>query len=448
MKPQQGITSRTWIEPEIHTATELPQFSPTQISSGRGVSYQEHSLYNSDNGNNSILQSALEVTPDYTEKPQSYSDDFRAGKRAKRSCCCIPSNPRSRNRCIALTAFTVVFLCIIAFLFAPRFPRMKVLSINLSDSTRSFRLLGLTPGNTKNFTVQLDMYMNVSVLNPNYYRLKIENLDLKTYISANVSDINTVPYASQWVAGEDPQRVFKTSDQEVLIGTGTKKAALDFQPGMNQTFLMNLTVIYRPDPKYELHNDVVFNEFYKSCGGNNGGHRPMTIRYRAEAPVKLLAWIGFVPTFEDSIRINCPFSQEQIAGLVSNLKDKPGDFDGASVAQSPQVRVQAAPIAQQQQSSVNGPLAAPVASLPSRAPVAIAAQQSNRVTQRQPAPPENALRLLAPNREALRQLPAPRGDTPHQMLAPRGDTPHQVAAPRAARQVAQVSAPEQQQAGK
>ncbi|KAI8908319.1 hypothetical protein EDD86DRAFT_180756, partial [Gorgonomyces haynaldii] len=219
---------------------------------------------------------------------------------------CIPYKKRPRIICLVTTFVVLLAIGIVGFLFFPRYPAMKVLSLNLSDGVRSFKISGLENGPTKNFTVQLDMWMLVSVVNTNRYHMKVDSIDLKAFIVANTTQLNLGGGAGNVIPGSSPRRVFKDSEASVLIGTGNNTSIL-FPVNQNVTFAMNFTVIYRPDPSIqELKDDVLLNEIFQSCNIVQPGNRTMTVHYRALAPIKLLQPIGFTPTFEDDLKINCP----------------------------------------------------------------------------------------------------------------------------------------------
>ena len=202
---------------------------------------------------------------------------------------------------------------------------MKVLSLNLSDGINSFHLSGLENGPTKNFTVKLDMWMNVAVTNNNRYHLKVEGIDLKAFIVANVAQINLPPGAAAIVPGTTPRRQFTEGDARVLIGTGNK-GALFFPPnGATQTFNMNFTVVYKPDPNVaELKDDVLLNEIMQSCNIITPGNRTMTVSYEASAPIGILKPIGVVPSFTNELKINCPIPPDQLSNLVNSLRGSAG----------------------------------------------------------------------------------------------------------------------------
>ncbi|KAI8908318.1 hypothetical protein EDD86DRAFT_247515 [Gorgonomyces haynaldii] len=229
---------------------------------------------------------------------------------------CVPYQKKPRYICLGVTAVLLIVLGVLGFLFFPRYPQMRVLSLNLVDGVNSFHLTGLESGKpSKNFTVTLDMFMTISVINTNRYYMKVEDIDLKAYIVANTTELNKGPGAAAIVPGTSPRKVFEDKDAKVQIGKGYRDAQY-FPSGQN-----NFTVTYQPDPKIlELKDDVILNEIFQSCNIIQPGNRTMTVHYLAVAPVKVLQPIGFVPTFEDDVKINCPFPQSQLTELISRLR--------------------------------------------------------------------------------------------------------------------------------
>jgi hypothetical protein len=83
---------------------------------------------------------------------------------------------------------------------------------------------------------------------------------------------------------------------------------------------MNLTILYKPDSHInELKDDVVLNEILEVCGVTATA-RPMVVHYEANAPIAVLQPFGYVPVFQDELKINCPFPPDQITTLVNQLR--------------------------------------------------------------------------------------------------------------------------------
>jgi hypothetical protein len=195
---------------------------------------------------------------------------------------------------------------------------MRVMSINLSDGVRSFTISG--GADRSSFQVQLDMWMEITVLNTNKYYMKVDEITLDTYIDANIPEINKEPGARSAVGGPLPRRVFAAKDALVKMGSG-RKGSVTFPQARNVSFQMNLTVTYKPNPSYDLADDVLFNELMQSCGILKGiPRRTMVVKYKAEAPIKIISWTGWKPTFENELKINCPFPPDQLQTIIGNLK--------------------------------------------------------------------------------------------------------------------------------
>ena len=82
---------------------------------------------------------------------------------------------------------------------------------------------------------------------------------------------------------------------------------------------MAITLSYTPDPKTGLFGDIIFSEFFQSCGLANTPRRTMKVDYRAEVILTTLSKLGFKPVFSDKVNINCPFSKDTLEKIYSQL---------------------------------------------------------------------------------------------------------------------------------
>ena len=117
-------------------------------------------------------------------------DDFKPPESKRFMYCCIPVNRRSRTICLSITATLLIIIGILIFLFFPRMPTFKVLGF--IDDTKGGIKYNLedfdkTKPETLHFT--MNMVMNISVVNSNYYTLKVNKINLKVNFRSNIRRI-------------------------------------------------------------------------------------------------------------------------------------------------------------------------------------------------------------------------------------------------------------------
>ncbi len=152
--------------------------------------------------------------------------------------------------------------------------------------------------------------------------MKVDEITLDAYIDANIPEINKEPGARSAVGGPLPRRVFAAKDALVKLGSG-RKGSVTFPQARNVSFQMNLTVTYKPNPSYDLADDVLFNELMQSCGALTGvPRRQMVVKYKAEASIKIISWTGWKPTFENELKINCPIPLAKQLQTIKNFGNK------------------------------------------------------------------------------------------------------------------------------
>ncbi|KAJ3253831.1 hypothetical protein HK103_007692 [Boothiomyces macroporosus] len=238
---------------------------------------------------------------------------------------CIPTNSRSRNVCLGITAVVLLALGVVLYLFFPRFPDMHVNNIQLVPGN-AFKLSPVTNVNGQlNFSFQLDMVMNISVTNSNMYHLKVDAIDLNAFILANATEINSQdPSPAESLLGATaPTRIYvNNSNMQQKIGNGTFGSIL-FPPGKTTTFLMNFTVFYSPNQQLGATNDPALNEIIQLCVSDPnvplGQNRTTTIRYQANTPISIFTAVGYTPSIQNQLNINCPFQGQAKVKLIQAI---------------------------------------------------------------------------------------------------------------------------------
>ena len=120
--------------------------------------------------------------PDTKHKSFNLERDFAPEKNSGCIYGCIPVNKTSRLICISVVVFVVVVLGVIGFLFFPRMPTFKVMTINPAQGNNTFKLSDFQANNPDSFSFTMKMDMALTVVNTNYYHLKVESIKLKVFL--------------------------------------------------------------------------------------------------------------------------------------------------------------------------------------------------------------------------------------------------------------------------
>ncbi|KAJ3077053.1 hypothetical protein HDU98_009454 [Podochytrium sp. JEL0797] len=255
-------------------------------------------------------------------------------------CCCCPKNKKHRMICGGVILLILIALAIPAYFYWPRFPEIKVNSINLSNIDKgAFNFT--TPGNNGNLnemSISLSLQMFVSTYNPNRYGLNVDSIDLVAQMMVNtsyvysplkvqplgsfaslgavVSQSGPIPLASSKPPGYKPSNTSQI---------GTSKVDGLYFPAMawvNYTMVFNL--LYTPDKYVGLMNDPTVMEIADCCGITSRyqpAGRPMKIHYDAESTISMLKPLGYAPSVSNDIMINCPIEPCQINQVVAAVQN-------------------------------------------------------------------------------------------------------------------------------
>ncbi|KAJ3314801.1 hypothetical protein HDU76_002331 [Blyttiomyces sp. JEL0837] len=237
-------------------------------------------------------------------------------------CCCVPNTKMARFVCCGVTLAIFAILFAVGWLFWPRFPEIHVVSLDLEgDHPYSFYT---DPGsaNLNTLTLELRLIMNISAYNPNLYDLSVDTLNLNAWLYCNMSDIavHDKPASYQPLvkligpAPVNPDPYYKPST-EPKIGSGNR-TNLFFPSKKNSTFQMEFLFKYHPDTEVGLILDPALAEVFRACGVI-GTRRPTRIDYLATSSVNRLQAIGYAPTVQNYVLINCPATDRQIQELAN-----------------------------------------------------------------------------------------------------------------------------------
>ena len=246
----------------------------------------------------------------------SYLDDISI-KRRRFVYGCIPVAKRSRNICLVFTGMILIMIGVVIYLFYPRSPEMHFVALNPTNGgggQKSYALSNYDPAAPDNFSFTMNMTMTVSVVNTNWYHLKVDEIKIKAFVLANGTAINKdVPSPAQALLSNSAvKREWVTNSNYISqIATG-HFGAMTFPPSENIIFDIPLLISYTPSKAYGLVNDPAFNEIIQLCVDHDSSKvdafsRKTKIRYEAENSVGIFKYIGYTPKQSSDFLINCPF---------------------------------------------------------------------------------------------------------------------------------------------
>ncbi|KAJ3105771.1 hypothetical protein HDU97_007591 [Phlyctochytrium planicorne] len=259
-----------------------------------------------------------------TDTPQSPS--------ANRRCKIVPQRPLYRILCGVITSVTLLVIIILAVVFWPQFPSIKVLSVQVANGQIGSSAAGVSfnfpPGSTdlNNITVKFDLRLNISCFNSNLYNLKVDLIDLNTFLVVNQTAIAKLPPPSsnptlnKFITKVNVNPNYQPNFSP-KVGAGNR-TSIQFLSRKNVTFPMTLSVEYTPDPNTGLLKDPAFAEVLNVCGVV-GRSRPAKINYVSTSKVAILQKFGYTPTINDNIFIQCPVTPDEIASILSQVNGDP-----------------------------------------------------------------------------------------------------------------------------
>ncbi|KAI9343604.1 hypothetical protein BDR26DRAFT_858398 [Obelidium mucronatum] len=331
-------------------------YTPSRRGGNHQDNYQDDYNYSSPSKNNYPSDSKWGDQDDYDVKSTSsdvyrrdledhgyggYPDEKPSWKqKAERFlCCCCPKNKKHRIICTVVILVILIAIAVPAALFWPRFPEIKVNSINLGNIDKGAFSFS-TPndnGNLNEMTIMLSLDMYVSTYNPNAYGLQVDSIDLiakmmsnKTYLAdahkvqplgsfgslaAVVNQKGAIPLASKKPSGYQPSYTAN-------IGTANI-SNIYFPPKSWVNYTMTFNLNYTPDPYVGILSDPTVAEIADACGITSRyvpAGRPMKIHYDAQSTISVLKPLGYAPSISNDIYINCPIKQCQFSAIVGAVQ--------------------------------------------------------------------------------------------------------------------------------
>ncbi|KAJ3077046.1 hypothetical protein HDU98_009447 [Podochytrium sp. JEL0797] len=248
-------------------------------------------------------------------------------------CCCVPKRPLYRIVCLVVVLVVCIVLGVLGYMFFPQFPVIKVNSIdlgNLSNGAFNFSIPDGS-GNLNHLNIQLSMQMSISTYNPNSYGLQVDVIDLTAQMMVNTTyvfnPLKTQPLTSfaSLVSAVGPPPSGRENfpnyhpSNSSTVGTG-RVSSIYFPAKKTVNYTMNFLLNYTPDPVVGLLADPTVLELADACGITSRYSppgRPMRIHYQATSVVAALKPIGYAPTIQNDILINCPVSSSQIQAIIA-----------------------------------------------------------------------------------------------------------------------------------
>ncbi|KAJ3227159.1 hypothetical protein HDU81_006881 [Chytriomyces hyalinus] len=250
-------------------------------------------------------------------------------------CCCCPKQKKHRIICGLSVLITLIVIGVLLFIYIPRFPEIKVYTIDFtnignSNSPYSFRYADPAVPDLNTLNFRMNLSMAVGTYNPNPYDLSISSIALTARMMVNTTyvgnPLETNPLTSfnalvQYVGAAPAKDPNYKGSLDAVIGT-SNYGAIVFPSKAWVNYTMIFFLDYTPDPKLGLLSDPTINEIASACGvtDRRNRNRPMRIHYDAASTIPALQGLGFTPTLSNDIRINCPFSSEQINEVVRRVQ--------------------------------------------------------------------------------------------------------------------------------
>ncbi|ORY51514.1 hypothetical protein BCR33DRAFT_712555 [Rhizoclosmatium globosum] len=217
----------------------------------------------------------------------------------------------------------------------PRFPEIKVYSLdltNLANSSSAYRFTYLNGSNNLNqIEIRMNLTMNLGTYNPNPYGLLVDRIDVSAQMMVNTSYVFSDYLTKQLTSfgsvvekvGPAPVNPFPDTyfgKNDSVVGSAQSTSAIYFPPKEWLNYTLNFELYYTPDKYLGLLKDPTVLELADGCGITSRYKppgRPMQIHYTATSQIGALKWLNYAPSLSNGLKIRCPFSQDQIDGVIN-----------------------------------------------------------------------------------------------------------------------------------
>ncbi|KAJ3107953.1 hypothetical protein HDU96_007714 [Phlyctochytrium bullatum] len=217
----------------------------------------------------------------------------------RRVCCCF----RTVGGCCATFCIIIVLLLVglgvLGYFAFPRKPDVVVSDPYVPVGTAGFRETGAFDKASKSapYILSFQLALNVSVNSPNYFSLKVDEINIK----GNLVDDQ----------GKKIERV----------GANGQTTNVNFKAFENTTFVLPLALNYTTTDTSDLLNDKVLSMILDSCGIlPNAKKRDLTLDYEVSLKIPLISFTGYVPSFTGRKNFACPSSAAKSVSKVLTEK--------------------------------------------------------------------------------------------------------------------------------
>lgn len=278
--------------PHLH-----PFVHSVNYHSGTGASHKSHAAQ-------VVYMPSSSMNADETLKQKHFNNETGTRISGRRFCCGCFASRRSCCGCFCIIfLLLIVGLGVAVFFIFPRMPTVKVgepYFTSSSDPSSAFAISGspLTASASSPFTLTFNLQSDVSVYSPNYidFALNFVSLSGNLENSSKQNYFSNVPVTGQ-------------ANNVDIKSFATTNFTLPLQVKYTTTTPLSLS---SPDPALaSLLSSCSFMQSGSSNSNNN-----IILGYQVKISAKLLAWTGFVPSFNSSSSFPCPSSLTSLNQLI------------------------------------------------------------------------------------------------------------------------------------
>ncbi|ORY51512.1 hypothetical protein BCR33DRAFT_712552 [Rhizoclosmatium globosum] len=306
-------------------------------SAAIGSGAPQSNIYHRIEEHAAVVGKDLPVAPEqvYTPSPEPIKKKSNVERFL---CCCCPKKRKHRFICAGVILVFLIVIGTLIGIYFPRYPQIKVYAIDISNigttnTQYSFTYPDPEHPNLNQVRFQMNLTMYVGTFNPNRYDLPVDHIDMTAQMLANQTVLNSslmtrplngygklVEIVGQW----PPSNVTVPKDYSpsytAQVGT-SKYGSIVFPANSWVNYTMTFNLDYTPDQNVGLLLDPTIMEMASACGitDRTGKQRPMVIGYNAASTINSLKAI-FTPTISGSLKITCPFSQDQINSVIEKVQ--------------------------------------------------------------------------------------------------------------------------------
>ncbi|KAI9343598.1 hypothetical protein BDR26DRAFT_858388 [Obelidium mucronatum] len=240
---------------------------------------------------------------------QKYISPKQEGFLERFCCYCCPRKRKHRLICCGFITVVVIVMAVLIGVYIPRFPEIKVYSVNLQNLANmntpySFTYKNPAKPNLNELILQMNLSMEVGTYNSNLYGLNVDEINLVANLMVNESYVynplrtnSLTSYGSLVkVVGlpskpADPS-YYPSNTSQVGIA---QRGSIYFPSKQWVNYTMMFQFSYTPDPVVGLLKDPTILDLADVCGitSKYTPRRPMRIHYDAKSTIAILKPLGY-----------------------------------------------------------------------------------------------------------------------------------------------------------